>query len=145
MPSPPQTLCGTVISAGLMQKAVKVRTTRQVYNAFLQKFHTRQKTHHVSDPNSSLRTGDVVRIAPAKWSSPSNSIKHVVTEIVAPWGEPMEERPPIPSLGELAKERRAKNKARMARKLARQKERWAAKETAHRSKRGIQMLLEGRK
>lgn len=37
MPRPPASLCGTVVSAGRMMKAVKVRTTKQVYNSFLKK------------------------------------------------------------------------------------------------------------
>lgn len=37
MPAPPQVLCGVVVSAGRMMKAVKVRTVKQVYDSFLQK------------------------------------------------------------------------------------------------------------
>ena len=38
MPSrPPPSLCGVVVSAGKMMKAVKVRTAKQVYNSFLRK------------------------------------------------------------------------------------------------------------
>ncbi|KAL8663850.1 MAG: hypothetical protein Q9202_003536 [Teloschistes flavicans] len=122
MPSPPQVLCGTVISAGLMQKAVKVRTTKQVYDSFLRKHYTRQKTHHVSDPNSSLRTGDVVRIAAAKPRGSNGGIRHVVTEILAPWGPPVEERPPIPTLEEMAQKTRAKNEAKTERRAARKME-----------------------
>ena len=32
-----KTLCGVVVSAGKMMKAVKVRTAKQVYNSFLKK------------------------------------------------------------------------------------------------------------
>ncbi|KAL8974325.1 MAG: hypothetical protein Q9197_001445 [Variospora fuerteventurae] len=116
MPSPPQTLCGTVISAGKMMKTVKVRTTKQVYNSFLRKHFTAHQSHLVSDPNSSLREGDVVRIAPG-WRA-SKHIRHVVTEIVAPWGPALEERPPVPSMAALAEERRAKHEAKRERSLA---------------------------
>lgn len=34
---PPKHLCGIVVSAGKMMKAVKVRTAKQTYNKFLQK------------------------------------------------------------------------------------------------------------
>ncbi|KAL8928449.1 MAG: hypothetical protein Q9208_001682 [Pyrenodesmia sp. 3 TL-2023] len=116
MPFAPQTLCGTVVSAGKMMKAVKVRTSKQVYNSFLRKHFTAHQSHLVSDPNSSLREGDVVRIAPA-WRA-SKHIRHVVTEIVSPWGPPVEERPPIPDLEEMAEEMRAKREAKIERRAA---------------------------
>ena len=34
---PPKVLCGVVVSAGKMMKAVKVRTAKQVYNSFVKK------------------------------------------------------------------------------------------------------------
>lgn len=120
MPPLPQTLYGTVVSAGKMTKAVKVRTTKQVYNSFIKKHFTAYESHLVSDPNSSLREGDVVRIAPG-WRT-SKHIRHVVTEIVAPWGPPVEERPPIPKLEELTEEKRMKREAKLERKEARKKE-----------------------
>ncbi|KAL9006370.1 MAG: hypothetical protein Q9188_000844 [Gyalolechia gomerana] len=114
MPSSPQALCGTVVSAGKMMKAVKVRTSKQIYNSFIKKHFTAYQSHLVSDPNSSLREGDVVRIAP-RWRT-SKHIRHVVTEIVAPWGPPVEERPPIPNREEMAEERRMKREAKMERR-----------------------------
>ncbi|KAI4262106.1 MAG: hypothetical protein L6R42_002708 [Xanthoria sp. 1 TBL-2021] len=117
MPAPPQALCGVVVSAGRMMKAVKVRTVKQVYDSFLQKHYTAYQSHLVSDPNSSLRTGDVVRIAARPPAS--KHIRHVVTDIVAPWGPPAEERPPIPSLKDLDAQYRAKRDARIARRTQR--------------------------
>lgn len=52
-----------------------------------------EQTYLVADPNSSLVEGDVVRIA-SGWRT-SKNIRHVVTSIVAPFGEPVENRPPI--------------------------------------------------
>ncbi|KAI4127614.1 MAG: hypothetical protein LQ338_003109 [Usnochroma carphineum] len=120
MPSPPQTLCGTVISAGKMMKAVKVRTTKQVFHSFLKKHFTVHQSHLVSDPNSSLRQGDVVRIA-AGWRNSKHNIRHIVTEIVAPWGPPVEERPPIPKLEDLREQQRAKREKNTVRRAARRK------------------------
>ncbi|CAL8577807.1 hypothetical protein XPA_003622 [Xanthoria parietina] len=114
MPAPPQVLCGVVVSAGRMMKAVKVRTVKQVYDSFLQKHYTAYQSHLVSDPNSSLRTGDVVRIAARPPAS--KHIRHVVTDIIAPWGPPAAERPPIPSLEDLDAQYRAKRDARVARR-----------------------------
>lgn len=143
-------LCGVVVSAGKMMKAVKVRTAKQVYNSFLKKvshflicsipcslFHLLQapvkelpaislsvtqhfqtyESHLVSDPNSSLRAGDVVRIA-SGWHA-SKHISHVVTEIVSPWGLPIDERPKIPSEEELLGARIAKKEAKMERRAQR--------------------------
>ncbi|KAI4227967.1 MAG: hypothetical protein L6R36_001977 [Xanthoria steineri] len=120
MPAPPQVLCGVVVSAGRMMKAVKVRTVKQVYDSFLQKHYTAYQSHLVSDPNSSLRTGDVVRIAARPPAS--KHIRHVVTDIIAPWGPPAAERPPIPSLEDLDAQYRAKREARVARRTQRAEE-----------------------
>lgn len=49
----------------------------------------------MADPNNSLVEGDVVRIA-SGWRT-SKSIRHVVTSIIAPFGEPVENRPPVPT------------------------------------------------
>ena len=115
---------GVVVSAGLMDKAVKVRIAGQEWNKKFRKVctappptssslrfpfpptneihvcHTNstqhfpsQTTHLVSDPTSSLVTGDVVRIS-SGWRT-SKHIRHVVTSIVAPFGSPVEDRPPI--------------------------------------------------
>ncbi|KAK3207724.1 hypothetical protein GRF29_96g152366 [Pseudopithomyces chartarum] len=84
---------GVVVSAGLMDKAVKVRIAGQEWNKKFRKHFPSQTTHLVSDPTSSLVTGDVVRIS-SGWRT-SKHIRHVVTSIVAPFGSPVEDRPPI--------------------------------------------------
>lgn len=147
---PPKVLCGVVVSAGKMMKAVKVRTAKQVYNSFLKKvcqsLMRSSSTHHpsssiskssiqqaktnlftqhfqtyeshlVSDPTNSLRNGDVVRIA-SGWHA-SKHIKHRVTEIVAPWGPPIDERPKIPSDEEILAMKEAKKAAKMERRAQR--------------------------
>ena len=47
----------------------------------------------MADPNNSLVEGDIVRIA-SGWRT-SKHIRHVVTAIVAPFGAPVEDRPPV--------------------------------------------------
>ncbi|KAJ4346573.1 uncharacterized protein N0V89_010504 [Didymosphaeria variabile] len=84
---------GVVISAGRMSKAVKVRIAAQEWNKKFRKHFPSEQTYLVADPNSSLVEGDVVRIA-SGWRT-SKNIRHVVTSIVAPFGEPVENRPPI--------------------------------------------------
>ncbi|MCJ1307758.1 hypothetical protein MMC25_001406 [Agyrium rufum] len=110
MPLRPTSVTGHVISAGRMTGAVKVRTTRQVYNQFLRKHFRTYPTTHVADPSGSLRTGDTVRITP-----PMGGIADLI-EILAPWGPPLEDRPQIPGVTELERRRREKKEQRDLRK-----------------------------
>ncbi|MCJ1391975.1 hypothetical protein MMC18_008488 [Xylographa bjoerkii] len=105
-----------VVSAGRMMNAAKARTTKQIYNSRVQKHFTISRHHLVSDPTSSLRTGDVIRMTTERHS---RHIRHVVTEIVAPWGDPIDERPPVLTSAQREERRGAKR----ARKLARREER----------------------
>ncbi|KAL8794531.1 MAG: hypothetical protein Q9195_002866 [Heterodermia aff. obscurata] len=139
---PPKVLCGVVVSAGKMMKAVKVRTTKQVYNSFLKKHFQTYESHLVSDPTNSLRTGDVVRIA-SGWRA-SKHINHRVTEIVAPWGPPISERPKIPSDEEILAMKGVKKAAKMERR-AQKRDRGEISEEAGGSKSspgGVEALME---
>lgn len=71
----------------------------------------------VHDPNTSLRTGDVVAIVPG-WPT-SQHKRHVIKQIIAPFGTPIEERPPVPTLEERIAEREAKTAAKQERRRAR--------------------------
>jgi small subunit ribosomal protein S17 len=51
------------------------------------------KTYLVADPNSSLLLGDIVRITSGHRCS--TLIRHVVSQIIAPFGPPVEARPPV--------------------------------------------------
>ncbi|KAJ3499792.1 hypothetical protein NLG97_g60 [Lecanicillium saksenae] len=110
-------LHGVVVSAGLMQKTVKVRVAGQKWNKIVNKFYADPKHYLVHDPNSSLRTGDVVAIAPG-WPT-SRHKRHVVKHIIAPYGEPIENRAAVPSLDEIIAEREAKKQAKDERKASR--------------------------
>lgn len=81
---------------------------------------TKPQNYLVHDPNSSLRTGDVVSIVPG-WRTSLHK-RHVVKSIIAPYGTPLEERPPIPSeeerLAVLIQKREAKEQRREARREA---------------------------
>lgn len=57
----------------------------------------------VRDPNNSLVEGDIVRITSGYRTS--KAIHHVVTSIVAPFGEPVENRPPVLSQAQLDEQR----------------------------------------
>lgn len=86
----------------------------------LLQFYADPKHYLVHDPNSSLRTGDVVAIAPG-WPT-SRHKRHVVKHIIAPYGEPIESRPAVPSLEEIISEREAKKEAKDERKIQRQQQ-----------------------
>lgn len=56
-------------------------------------FHSAEQ-HLVHDPNNSLITGDVVELHRLHVS---RRVRHVVASVVAPFGTPLEARPPIPT------------------------------------------------
>ncbi|KAK4099946.1 nucleic acid-binding protein [Parathielavia hyrcaniae] len=110
-------LHGVVISAGLMDKTVKVRVGGQKWNSFLKKFFDDPKTHLVHDPNNSLRLGDVVAITPG-WRT-SQHKRHVVKHIIAPGaGVPIEGRPPVPTEEERLAERESRRHDKTERRTA---------------------------
>ncbi|KAM4057998.1 ribosomal protein [Hirsutella rhossiliensis] len=113
-------LHGVVVSAGLMQKTVKVRVGGQKWNKVVNKWFADPKHYLVHDPNSSLRTGDVISIVPG-WPT-SQHKRHVVKHIIAPYGVPIEERPPVPTLEERITERETKKAAKDQRKAVRRTE-----------------------
>ncbi|KAI1001590.1 hypothetical protein K3495_g6612 [Podosphaera aphanis] len=88
-----------VVSAGLMEKTVKARVGIQQWNDHIKKNFNRRKNVLVHDPNDSLRTGDIITVA-AGWRV-SKTVHHVVHKIIAPFGTPAKERPPVPSLKEM--------------------------------------------
>ncbi|KAF2495614.1 nucleic acid-binding protein, partial [Lophium mytilinum] len=110
-------ITGVVVSAGKMQKAVKVQIAQQEWNKKIRKHFASSTTHLVSDPNSSLREGDVVRIASGFRTS--RNIRHVVAAIIAPFGPPVEARPPVPTAAELLAIRAQKRIEKDVRQAAR--------------------------
>ncbi|KAJ8061466.1 hypothetical protein OCU04_009283 [Sclerotinia nivalis] len=103
-----------VVSSGFMQKTVKVQIGKQVWNKHLQKKFNATEHLLVHDPNSSLNTGDVISISPG-WRT-SKTVRHVVSSIIAPFGKPISERPPIPTAEERIAEREHKLMAKDIRK-----------------------------
>jgi small subunit ribosomal protein S17 len=85
------------------------------------------KRYLVHDPNSSLRTGDIVAITPG-WRT-SQHKRHVVKHIIAPFGTPIEKRPPIPSQEERIAEREQKRATKDERRAARKDETRKVKES----------------
>lgn len=62
------------------------------------------------DPRSSLRAGDIIEIS-SGWRV-SKSVRHVVSRIIAPFGEPIESRPAVMTEVERLEERRKKKEAK---------------------------------
>ncbi|KAF2971980.1 hypothetical protein GQX73_g1559 [Xylaria multiplex] len=108
---------GIVVSAGLMDKTVKVRLGGQRWEQRVHKWFKDPRYKLVHDPANSLRQGDVVAITPS-WRE-AQHVRHVVKHIIAPYGPGIDERPPIPTLEERAGERVAKREAKDERRALR--------------------------
>ncbi|KAI2464506.1 nucleic acid-binding protein [Annulohypoxylon bovei var. microspora] len=107
-------MLGVVVSAGLMDKTVKVKLGGFRWEPRVQKYFKEPRFKLVHDPRNSLRQGDIVAITPS-WRV-SQHVRHVIKHIVAPFGDPIDERPPIPTveerLAEVAAKRAAKDERR---------------------------------
>jgi small subunit ribosomal protein S17 len=94
---------GVVVSAGKMKGVVKVRVAEQVWNKQFRKHFPAPKNYLVRDQNESLVSGDVVRITSGFRTS--KLISHAVTAIIAPFGDPVEQRPPVLTTEQLEKQK----------------------------------------
>ncbi|KAI1820510.1 nucleic acid-binding protein [Xylaria intraflava] len=110
-------LHGIVVSAGRMDKTVKVRLEGQRWEQRVQKWFKEPRFKLVHDPANSVRQGDVVAIT-RSWRE-SQHVRHVVKHIIAPYGPGIDERPPIPPPEERAAERAAKREAKDLRRAFR--------------------------
>lgn len=72
--------------------------------------------HLVHDPNSSLNIGDVVSLRPFR---AAKHVHHVVSEILVPFGTPINSRPPVPSEGESQAQYNAKRGDKLERRRLR--------------------------
>ncbi|KAL5354370.1 hypothetical protein V496_10612 [Pseudogymnoascus sp. VKM F-4515 (FW-2607)] len=109
-PQQSRVINAVVLTAGLMEKTVKVRVGGQKWNKHVRKYFNHPKTYLVHDPRSSLRAGDIIEIS-SGWRV-SKSVRHVVSRIIAPFGEPIEARPSVMTEVELLEERRKKKEAK---------------------------------
>ncbi|KAI4155529.1 MAG: hypothetical protein LQ340_000945 [Diploschistes diacapsis] len=78
---PVPSLIGVCVRSGTMDKAVKVRTTKQKLDSYLAKTFKVYPSYLLHDPNNSVRTGDIVRFQQFPVPTPSKRIRHMVTEI----------------------------------------------------------------
>lgn len=80
---------------------MKIAHRGQIWDAHIRKFYPKITTYLVADPQNSLREGDVVQFSSGHRQSPA--VRHVVEKIVAPFGTPVEARPPVLSIEEREK------------------------------------------
>lgn len=80
-------------------------------------YFKKPEKHLVHDPNNSLRTGDVVEIL-SGWRT-SKSKRFIVNRIIAPFGPPIDARPPVPTAEERETELALRTKAKKERKFLR--------------------------
>ncbi|KZF21874.1 nucleic acid-binding protein [Xylona heveae TC161] len=110
---------GVVVSAGKMMKTVKVRIAQQNWNNHIRKFFSKPTHYLVRDPNNSTREGDIVRIAAG--FRVSKQVRHVVTAIIAPFGDTLRSRPHVPSEAKRQRQLEAKRHAKLARRAERRR------------------------
>ncbi|KAK7752118.1 hypothetical protein SLS62_005861 [Diatrype stigma] len=110
---------GIVVSAGKMDKTVKVKYGGMRYEPKVQKYFKQPRYALAHDPRNSTRQGDVVAIAQS-WRE-SQHVRHVVRHIIAPYGPPISERPPVPTLEERVAERAARREAKDERRAERRR------------------------
>ncbi|KAH8701706.1 hypothetical protein BGW36DRAFT_257585, partial [Talaromyces proteolyticus] len=84
---------GTVTSVGLMEKTVRVAYHHRKWDRHIRKWYPKVTTYLVSDPQNSLREGDVIEFSSGARKSPR--VRHVVDKIIAPFGEGIDQRPPV--------------------------------------------------
>ncbi|KAI4841888.1 nucleic acid-binding protein [Aureobasidium sp. EXF-8845] len=107
---------GVVVSAGKMERTVKVRLPSQKWNNYLRKHFKDHSDHLVHDPKSSLNIGDVVALRPFR---AAKHVHHVVSEILVPFGTPITQRPLVPSEGESQATYNAKRHSKLERRSLR--------------------------
>ncbi|KAH7029375.1 uncharacterized protein B0I36DRAFT_291008 [Microdochium trichocladiopsis] len=120
LPIAPKEFHGIVVSAGLMDKTVKVKLGGQRWEKRVNKHFKQPRYALVHDPRNSVRQGDIISIQ-SSWRE-SQHVKHVVKHILAPYGEAIDARPPVPTLEELIEEKVVKRAAKNERRALRREE-----------------------
>ncbi|CRG87743.1 hypothetical protein PISL3812_04763 [Talaromyces islandicus] len=108
---------GTVTSVGLMDKTVRVLYRHRKWEPHIQKYYPHETTYLVSDPQGSLREGDVIEFSSGARRSPR--VRHVVDRIVAPFGVGIDERPPVLTREQREQLQVEKRQAKISRKMGR--------------------------
>ena len=125
---------GRVISAGRMDKTVRVEYTHTVYDKHIRRPFPAKTRLMVADLTNSCREGDVIRFGNG-WRA-SKNVHHVVEKIIAPFGTPIKDRPKVPMRSKLERTKKwkmlggegakiGKTKAKVLRRMEAEKERLA--------------------
>lgn len=109
---------GRVIATHTMQKTARVAHKHITWDKHIRKYYPKVTTYLVHDPRGSLREGDVIEFSSGARRSPR--VRHVVEKIIAPFGTPLEERPPVMTPEERARERLEERWAKLQRRAQRQ-------------------------
>jgi small subunit ribosomal protein S17 len=110
-------IVGVVVNAGERLKTVRVRVPHQTWNERIKKFYDDPYHLLVHDPTRACNTGDVIRLR-SGWRV-SKHVKHVVTDIVKPFGTPVSARPAVLTEEERQTMKEAKRKQKDERQAAR--------------------------
>ncbi|PYH94713.1 nucleic acid-binding protein [Aspergillus ellipticus CBS 707.79] len=111
---------GTVTTVGRMDRTVRVSHRHNVWDSYIGKNYPKETTFLVSDPQDSLREGDVIEFSSGY--PKGRTVHHVVDRIIAPFGSPIEDRPPVLTREERDARREAKRAAKWERRQARRSE-----------------------
>ncbi|KAJ5679807.1 hypothetical protein N7462_008051 [Penicillium macrosclerotiorum] len=112
-----KTMTGTVTSVGRMNRTVSVTHRHNVWDKHIRKYYPKETRYLVSDPNNSLREGDVIEFSSG--APKSRHVHHVVERIVTPFAVPLEDRPAVMS----REERQQVREQRWAEKYVRKESR----------------------
>ncbi|KAJ5871318.1 uncharacterized protein N7529_003671 [Penicillium soppii] len=113
---------GTVVSVGRMDRTVRVLHKHITWDRHIRKYYGKQTHFLVSDPQNSLREGDVIEFSSG--APKSKHVRHVVERIVTPFGVEIADRPSVPS----KEQREAKREQSWAEKYVRRESRRLGRE-----------------
>ena len=111
---------GVVASVGRMDRCVRGDHHHTVWDNFLRKTYPKTTSYLVSDPQNSLREGDLVEFSSGY--PKGRRVHHVVERIIIPFGTAIEDRPPVLSREERDAIRVEKRAAKWARREQRKVE-----------------------
>lgn len=97
-----------------MDRTVRVSFRHRAWDRHIRKHYPKETHFLVSDPNNSLREGDVIEFSSG--APKSRRVHHVLERIVAPFGTPIEKRRPVLSREERDQERERKWAAKYLRR-----------------------------
>ncbi|KAJ5174329.1 uncharacterized protein N7482_000206 [Penicillium canariense] len=108
---------GTVVSVGRMDRTVTVVYRSNEWDKHIRKYYQKENKKLVSDPQNSLRTGDVIEFSSG--APKSRHVHHVVERIITPFAVPIEDRPAVLTRQEREQEREKRWAAKYVRRESR--------------------------